>query len=79
MKVLWGTMDMTRVPQMLFSKYTANLKIWFLNKSMANNSVNFGSIKCSYFITFPFDLEDCAHILLTVIDFAGLHVRINAT
>ena len=28
-----GTMDMTMVPQRLFSNYTANLKTWFLNKN----------------------------------------------
>ena len=50
-----GTMDMTMVPQKLFSKNTENIK--------------------------TFDLEDCACILFTFIDFAvkGLHVRINAT
>ena len=48
---------------------------------MTNKHVNNGSIKCIYSITLPFDLEDCAHILFTVIDFAGngLHIRINAT
>ena len=30
-----GTMDMTMVPQRLFSNYTENLKTWFLNKTMA--------------------------------------------
>ena len=79
-----GTMDMTMVPQRLFSNYTANLKTWFLNNkrwSMTNKRVNNGSIKCIYSITLPFDLEDCACILFTVINFAGkgLHIRINAT
>ena len=48
---------------------------------MNNKRVNYGSIKCIYCITLPFDLEDCAYILLTLIEFAGngLHVRINAT
>ena len=47
---------------------------------MANKRVNNGIIKCIYSITLPFDLEDCAYILFTVIDFAGkgLHVRINS-
>ena len=48
---------------------------------MTNKCVNNGSLKCIYSITLLFDLEDCACILFTVIDFAGkgLHVRINAT
>ena len=48
---------------------------------MTNKRVNNGGIKCIYSINLPFDLEDCARILFTVIDFAGkgLHVRINAT
>ena len=79
-----GTMDMTMVPQRLFSNYTANLKTSFLNKKrwpMTNKCVNNGSIKCICSTTLPFDLEDCVCILFTVIDFAdkGLHVRINAT
>ena len=49
---------------------------------MINKRVNNGSITCIYSITLPFDLEDCACILFTVINFAGkglgLHVRINA-
>ena len=47
---------------------------------MGHKRVNNGSIKCIYFITLPFDLEDCAYILFTVINFAGkgVHVRINA-
>ena len=47
---------------------------------MINKRVNNGSIKYIYSITLPFDLEDCAYILFTVINFAGkgLHVRINA-
>ena len=50
---------------------------------MTNKRVNNGSLKCRpiiYSISLPFDLEDCACILFTVIDFAGkgLHVRINA-
>ena len=77
-------MDMTMVPQRLFSNYTANLKTSFLNKNrwpMTNKRVNNGSIKCMYSITLPFDREDCTRILFTVIDFAGkgLHVRIHAT
>ena len=46
---------------------------------MINKRVNNGSINCIYSITLPFDLEDCAYILFTVINFAGkgLHVRIN--
>ena len=45
---------------------------------MTNKRVNNGSIKCIFSISLPFDLEDCACILFTVIDFAGkgLHVRI---
>ena len=38
---------------------------------MTNKHVNNGCMKCIYSITLPFDLEDCAHILFTVIDFAG--------
>ena len=47
---------------------------------MINKHVNNGRIKCIYSITLPFDLEDCAYILFTVINFAGkgLHVWINA-
>ena len=76
-----GTMDMTMVSQRLFSNYTANLKTWFLNKNEWHMTNKCMSIKCIYSITLPFDLEDCARILCTVIDFAGkgLHVRINAT
>ena len=69
-----GTMDMTMVPQRLFSNYTENLKTWFLNKNewhLTNKRVNNGSIKCMYSISLPFDLEDCARILFTVIDFTG--------
>ena len=82
-KMLAG-IDMAMVPQRLFSNYTENLKTWFLNKKiwpLTNKRVNNGSIKSIYSITLPFDLEDCARILYTVIDFAGkgLHVRINAT
>ena len=47
---------------------------------MINKRVNNGNIKCIYSITLPFDLEDCAYILFTVINFAGkgLHVQINS-
>ena len=33
---------------------------------MTNKSVNYGSIKCIYSITLPYDLEDCAHISIIV-------------
>ena len=47
---------------------------------MINKHVNNGSIKCIYSITLPFDLEDYAYFLFTVINFAGkgLHVQINS-
>ena len=33
---------------------------------MTNKGVNYGSIKCIYSITLPYDLEDCAHISIIV-------------
>ena len=44
---------------------------------MTNKRVNNSSIKCIYSISLPFDLEDCACILFTVIDFAGKGLHIS--
>ena len=58
-----GTIELQR----LFFIYTANLKTWFLNKNrwpMTKKRVNYGSIKCIYSITLPFDQEYCAHHLV---------------
>ena len=65
-----GTLGHHGASKVIFSKYTANLKTWFLKKQwpMTNKHVNYGSIKCIYSITLPFDREHCAHILFSVIN-----------